>query len=228
MDNSKLTYHKDAFTKNVFEKFTDVCGGDPKEYANILYARFVVEDQSYGDDMYYWGVLKYFQETVVPHKIAVYQAGVELLKNKELGLYLPSGDRELFLRNLWIHDMSKFSADEAFGYALYNRKTGSGKEGFERSWHHHKMNNPHHPEHWLNPNRSGILEPLTMPHIYVFEMIADWIGAGKTYGSTLEEWLPKNIDKFVFQSPKIVASIIKQFTGINVSLKGNQIVPELV
>ena len=37
-----------------------------------------------------------------------------------------------------------------------------------------------------------------MPKIYVAEMVADWTGAGRTYGSTLEEWLPKNIDSFLF------------------------------
>ena len=37
-----------------------------------------------------------------------------------------------------------------------------------------------------------------MPALYVMEMIADWMGAGKTYGSTLEEWLPNNLHKFRF------------------------------
>lgn len=218
MDYSKKTDNKEAFRLNVFKTFTDACGGDSQEFADILYAKFIVEDFAYSDDMYYWGILNYFQETVIPHKIAVYQAGLELSRNPKISDYLSNQEKEDFLRNLWLHDMSKFSANEAFGYAMYNRETGHGKEGFELAWHHHKMNNPHHPEYWLNPNRSGELEPLQMPNVYILEMIADWIGAGKTYGSTLEEWVPKNINKFKFQPLAKIAEIIRHFTGIQVAI----------
>ncbi len=218
MTYSKRKTLKEAFTRNAFKLFTNACGGDAEEFADLLYARFTIEDFAYGDDMYYWGILKYFEETVVPHKIAVYQAGLELSQQPWFSNYLKESEKEVFLENLWLHDMSKFSANEAFGYAMYNRKTGSGKEAFEKSWHHHKMNNPHHPEYWFNPNRAGELEPIPMPNIYIMEMIADWIGAGKTYGSTLEEWLPKNIDKFSFgKAESVVMSILKDY-GINEEL----------
>lgn len=203
--------NKEAFTKNVFSKFTKACGGDAKDLADIIYAKFTVEDFAYHDDMHYWGVVDYFEKTVVPHKIAVYQAGVELAHQPWISKYLKDQEKEQFHENLWLHDISKFSANEAFGYAMYNRKTGHGKEAFEVSWHHHKMNNPHHPEYWLNPDRSGKLDPIPMPALYVIEMISDWIGAGKTYGSTLEEWLPDNLWKFSFgKSTSIVKNILKE------------------
>ena len=88
------------------------------------------------------------------------------------------------------------------------------------------MNNPHHPEYWLNPNRSGELEPLPMPNIYTLEMIADWIGAGKTYGSTLEEWLPKNINKFKFKPLGKIAEMIRDFTGIRVVMEDYKLIVE--
>ena len=93
---------------------------------------------------------------------------------------------------------------------------------FEKAWHHHKQNNPHHPEYWLNPNRSGILDVLPMPKIYVLEMIADWIGAGKTYGSTLEEWLPSNLHKFVWhrETANNVFSILLHL-GIKTEFNGS-------
>ena len=56
--------------------------------------------------------------------------------------------------------------------------------------------NPNHPEYWLNPTRNGSLKPLDMPKIYVLEMVADWIGAGKTYGDEIDTWLPGNLHTF--------------------------------
>ena len=212
MTYSKRKDNKVAFTRNVFALFTNACGGSASEFADILYARFTVEDFAYSDDTYYWGVVGYFEETVIPHKIAVYQAGLELSRQEWFKKYLTDSEKEQFLENLWLHDMSKFSANEAFGYAMYNRQTGHGKDGFELAWHHHKMNNPHHPEYWFNPNRSGELEPIPMPNLYAMEMIADWIGAGNTYGSTLDEWLPKNIDKFKFgKSENTVMNMLNDY-----------------
>lgn len=167
----KSSQLKSALAKNVFKLFTEEVGGDPEEMADILYGKYIVEDFAYSDDWYYWGIIKYFTDTVIPHKIAVYKAGEELIAKEWFHLY--KIDAEQFRDNLWLHDLSKFSANEAFGYAMYNRETGSGKEGFEAAWHHHKMNNPHHPEYWLNPNREGKLEYVPMPEICAMEMIAD-------------------------------------------------------
>ena len=228
MDYSKRIDNKEAFKKNVFKLFTDACGGSVDEFTDILYAKYTVEDFAYHDDMYYWGVHGYFIDKVIPHKIAVYQAGMELSRKPELQYILTEQVKEDFLRNLWLHDMSKFCANEAFGYAMYNFKDPhpASKEGFEAAWHHHKMNNPHHPEYWLNPNRSGELEPLSMPPIYIIEMIADWIGAGKTYGSTLEEWLPKNISKFKFKHLSKTAEIIRAATGLNIKQEDYRLIIE--
>lgn len=208
--------NKDSFTQNIFKLFTDACGGGSEAFANELYSKFVVEDFAYHDDMYYWGVFGYFKNVVIPHKIAVYQSGLELSRQPWFDTYIKGDDKELFLNNLWVHDMSKFSANEAFGYSMHDFKNPSdnSKAAFEKAWHHHKMNNPHHPEYWLNPNRSGELEPIAMPAIYVMEMIADWIGAGKTYGSTLEDWLPKNLYKFKFGSSKSLVKNILEDMGI--------------
>ena len=228
MDYSMLTDNKEAFTKNVFRLFTNTCGGSPESFASMLYGKYTVEDFAYGDDMYYWGVLKYFTDVVVPHKIAVFEAGMRLLHHKKLK-HLMVGDRkEEFAKNLWIHDMSKFSANEAFGYAMHDFKNphAKSKEGFYLAWHHHKMNNPHHPEYWLNPNSGGALEPLPMPDIYILEMIADWEGAGKTYGSSIEEWLPKNISRFKFSNRSRVAEIIRDATDINVKMENGVLIVE--
>jgi len=129
-------------------------------------------------------------DRVVKHKIEVYKAGMELPIQDNL--------KRRFQYLLEIHDLSKFSVNEAPGYANHDFKSKEFDLEFEKAWHHHKMVNPHHPEYWLNPGRDGKCEPIPMPEIYVWEMVADWIGAGKTYGSTLEAWLPDNLPKFLF------------------------------
>lgn len=194
--------NKESFKNNVFKNFTDACGGDLDEFTDIVYSRYTIEDFSYSDDVNYWGMIDYFNNVVIPHKIAVYQAGVELSRQewfKDLHFSMTE-----FLGNIWLHDISKFSANECFGYAFSNFKTGKMSEGFPSAWNHHKNHNPHHPEYWLSVNKNGETNPLPMPKIYVAEMVADWIGAGETYGSTLEEWLPKNINSFLFHQSTVV------------------------
>lgn len=166
-------------------------------------------------------ILEYLYNVVKPYKKEVYNAGMEILNSSKIDGLLSEQEKLNFRYNLVFHDFSKISVNEVFGYANYDRKAGTGKAEFELAWHHHKMNNPHHPEYWLNPNCRGELEPLPMPKIYILEMIADWIGAGKTYGSTLVEWLPSNIGKFQFANPLEVSQLIERFTGIETHLEAN-------
>lgn len=188
-----------AFTNQVFRLFTDAIGDrTAEEFADTLYGLYTVEDFLYSDDWKYFNVLGYFQKTVVPHKIAVYQAGLELSKNKGLMSRINPSE---FLDNLWIHDMSKFSANEAWGYV--NMKA-ENKTEFNLAWHHHKQHNPHHPEHWFSVKKDGSTELLKMPRIYILEMISDWIGAGKTYGNEIQDWLPDNIQRFSFHEDTAV------------------------
>ena len=231
MDNSKYyepmvqTYSKrldcqQAFKYQVFRHFVDACGGDLDEFTKIVYSRFVVEDFCYSDDWKYFNVLEYFQQKVIPHKIAVYQAGIELTRQKWFKeLFI---DRAQFIENLWLHDISKFSANESFGYAFHDFKSKELDLGFEMAWHHHKQFNQHHPEHWLNPNRKGELETIPMPKLFIVEMVADWIGAGLTYGNTLEKWLPDNIHKFLWhEKTAIELQGILINIGIDVKINGS-------
>ncbi|MGC3945322.1 MAG: DUF5662 family protein [Chryseolinea sp.] len=193
----KSTQTKEAFKQNVFKLFTDAVGGDLDEFTEIVYSRFTIDDYAYHDDMYFFGVEQFFITRVIPHKIAVYEAGMRLLPKLEdrLNLDIPE---EQFKDNLWLHDISKFCNQEAFGYAMhdFNNPRPSSKALFDSAWHHHKMNNPHHPEHWFSVDRKGETAALEMPHIYVAEMVADWLGAGVTYGTPTGEWLMKNYPTF--------------------------------
>lgn len=205
MDFTKTEDFKSLLIKNVFTGFTNEVGGSPTEFANILYKRFVVEDFFMHDVECYEKIENYFIN-VVRHKIAVYKAGMSILKISDFNL---TGEEiKDFERNLWEHDISKFSAQESYGYTFYDFKSGEGKELFDYAWHHHKMNNPHHPEYWLNPDKEGLIKPLTVPKIYILEMISDWIGAGKTYNSSFEDWLPLNLHRFRFKNAGDVCNIL--------------------
>ena len=217
---SKRIDNQEAFKYQVFRLFTEACGGDLDEFTKIVYSRFVVEDFSYSDDWKYFNVLEYFKGKVIPHKVNVYQAGIELSRNEWFKeLYI---DKAQFIENLWLHDISKFSANESFGYAFHDFTSKELDLGFEMAWHHHKQVNEHHPEYWLNANRSGKLEIIPMPKLFIVEMVADWIGAGRTYGSTLEKWLPDNIHKFVWhEKTAIELNAILSNIGIKTKIQGS-------
>lgn len=224
MNYAKSKQQRESFSKNVLKNFTDACGGDPFDLFDTLQGKYTVDDFAYHDDWYYFGVTDYMNKVIVPHKISVFQAGKRILSNPEIDRDLSHREKEEFEYNLWIHDLSKFSADEVFGYAMYNRETGSGKEQFEKAWHHHKMHNPHHPEYWMNPSRSGELEALPIPNIYSLEMIADWIGAGETYGTPLNTWAATNLPKFKFKNRSKIAELIRDYTGVNVKMENGVLI----
>lgn len=226
MNYAQSKQQREAFAKNVFKNFTDACGGDPFEMFDILQGKYTVDDFAYHDDWYYFGIVDYMNKVIIPHKIAVYEAGMKILNNPLIDRDLSTQEKEDFRYNLWIHDLSKFSANEVFGYAMYNRGTGHGKDQFEKAWHHHKMHNPHHPEYWLNPNRSGELDPLPIPNIYALEMIADWIGAGKTYGTPIEEWAKTNLPKFKFAHRSKLQELISNYAGLNCKIGDRVLVVE--
>lgn len=192
----KQTDNKIPFTK-LIEKFTTATTGSANEFTDILYQRFVVEDFRFSDDWKYWTIYEYFDNILIPHKINVYNAGLHLSKESWFKEYCNyKVDLDEYLDNLWLHDLSKFSANESFGYAFNDFTKDAPSLEFKYAWQHHKVMNPHHPEYWLNPTRNGSLKPLDMPKIYVLEMVADWIGAGKTYGDEIDTWLPGNLHTF--------------------------------
>lgn len=84
------------------------------------------------------------------------------------------------------HDLSKFSPIEFFESVKYYQGNRSPidackeKKGYSKGWQHHKGRNPHHYEYWVdNLDHGG--EALIMPREYAFEMVCDYIGAGKAY-----------------------------------------------
>jgi hypothetical protein len=183
------------------------CGIDlnvtSEEIVNYMYACYEMESQVYGDDFYFFPIDKYFDKIVISHKIEVFVAGCKMLNIIEKWGRVFRVNRDEFISQLLLHDLSKFSVSE-LGYAFYNFKdkdknSTTTKIDFELAWNHHKHNNKHHPEHWLSVSRKGELDNVfDMPYCYILEMVADWIGASAVYGNPIKEWIEKNIYTFKF------------------------------
>lgn len=186
-----------------------------------LFGKYWPSDEQVSDP----AIMAYYRGVVVPHKVEVYKAGIEI--GTKLGgskWSIPSD----FIGQLLHHDLSKFSKEEA-AYATHNFKDKSQNSeqqviDFEVAWNHHKHHNPHHPEHWICIRMDGGLDQvLPMPYKYVLEMVADWVGAGRTYGNTLENWLPNNIQSFLFHDETInhLQFILGTAFGIKIKHSGN-------
>lgn len=88
---------------------------------------------------------------------------------------------------LVIHDWQKFTSSEFTQYAKYFQggKLNEDESPFMFAWVHHVHKGPHHWEYWLlhpDYNFSAATEGMIpMPMKFVREMVADWMGASKTY-----------------------------------------------
>lgn len=107
-----------------------------------------------------------------------------IIKHKWFVL-LASRQLKVSLWRAFIHDISKFRPSEWIPYAntFYN-KDGSSRyqetKEFNLAWNHHQKRNKHHWQYWTLVKDDGKLICLEIPEKYVREMIADWIGAGKS------------------------------------------------
>lgn len=132
--------------------------------------------------------IRFLYATVV-HKWHVYYAG------RRLGV----GRWQLL-----IHDLSKFRPREfvPYGKFFYSRP-GAGwlkavtdpqhQPHMLAGWLSHIQRNPHHWQHWCLINGASVvasrgttvevnpIDALPMPRKYVFEMLADWMAAGRAY-----------------------------------------------
>lgn len=97
-----------------------------------------------------------------------------------------------------IHDWSKFLPSEFIPYARYFYGIGSKKK-FNEAWLHHQHRNKHHWQRWMltldSASSDGKIHALPMPDRYRREMLADWHGAGRAYGSPTKKWYRQNKDQ---------------------------------
>lgn len=106
---------------------------------------------------------------------------------------------------LLLHDMSKFLPAEMPHYTRQFFGDADDPIGFVIAWNHHQKINKHHWEYWV-PVTDTIFEewedlkPLPIPEKYIREMLADWLGASRTYNGTWPDldnwkWFNENFNK---------------------------------
>jgi hypothetical protein len=119
------------------------------------YYRFAIRQQ--------WSYFKY----VMRHKWFVLVAGVSL---KVPVIQLLLHDWTKFLPSLWL----------AYANAFY-AKNGSSRycnHFLQYAWNWHQKIEKHHWQAWMLQEDGGESVVLPMPVKFVYEMIADWMGAG--------------------------------------------------
>lgn len=94
------------------------------------------------------------------------------------------------------HDMSKYEEIEFEPYRIHYNPTQVGEnelpeniKAYENAWMHHKVNNPHHWEYWLEDN--GELTEITdmeLRKMYAVEMLADWTSMSMYYQNEPIDW----------------------------------------
>lgn len=97
------------------------------------------------------------------------------------------------------HDLSKLSNEEFIPYRKQFfptsfEKLADNKEAFDLAWRHHKENNPHHWEHWIEKHNT------VMPDNYdgraqFICMVCDWMAMSMKFGDTPREYYEKNKNK---------------------------------
>jgi len=97
------------------------------------------------------------------------------------------------------HDLSKLLPSEWLPYCRYFYCDANSAKDFDMAWLRHQHRNPHHWQYWVLRMDNGSTVAQPMPRKYVFEMLCDWIGAGRAITGKYEvkEWWQKNRDKMV-------------------------------
>ncbi len=124
------------------------------------------------------------------------------------------------LKEISMHDESKFSDEEFDGYRLHFYPTDEEKnttkseddirleqEKFEEAWKHHYMNNDHHPFYWQyhkyerNEDKITFVEcekldiPTDMTIKAILHMICDWEAMSIKFNTNTVEWYCTKAEK---------------------------------
>jgi hypothetical protein len=124
-----------------------------------------------------------------------------------------------------LHDLSKFSPTEFKAYAIYFYGTPKHQntDDFNNAWELHIKRNKHHWNYWVSRVQVRTVGfeqywvmPKEMPDVYVKEMVADWVGAGKaiTGHNDIHEWYEKNKNEITlhYNTKKRVEKLLEKYS----------------
>lgn len=145
-----------------------------------------------------------------------------LFKNALLHFKTVCAHKYYVFKNCWVagiplqgllHDLSKFSPTEFIESVRYFQGNDSPinackkANGYSEAWLHHRGNNKHHYEYWVDNFDNGG-KTLQMPYKYAVELICDNLAAGKTYnkkGFTYKgqyEWWLNRLERPIAMHPQ--------------------------
>lgn len=97
-----------------------------------------------------------------------------------------------YVRQFYLEDGTRINVRDVTG--SYDARAQTRE--FNYAWLDHQKSG-HHWQAWVLIGDGGVLSAVKIPDRYLREMVADWIGAGKTQGNGAREWYQKNKDKMV-------------------------------
>lgn len=136
---------------------------------------------------------------VLRHKWFVFWACMQLQVPFWIAL---THDWTKFLPREWSPYVRQFYNEDGTKKPFIRDKTGAYDPSvqpveFQAAWLSHQRNK-HHWQAWVLLGDKGYLSALPIPRVYVREMVADWIGAGKAQGKADPKgWYAKNGNKMV-------------------------------
>lgn len=125
-----------------------------------------------------------YLDYVDEHRENVMKAFEKNGKRYMLLLGVPEKDYDMIKAQIQSHDLSKYGKDEFEPYRnrFFPKKDEPyDRDGFEKAWIHHYMNNPHHWDFWQGIDGE---EPREMKLNYLVELLADWEAMSMKFGGT--------------------------------------------
>lgn len=165
-----------------------------------------------------------YNEYLIDHLSNVKKAADWLMKNAVFSLF-KDDYKDSIIRRLGMigndHDKSKYSIEEFKPYADHFYGNSHDKKEFNKAWHHHIINNPHHWNHWCFVDSTGndnIVECVDIPIEYIIEMIADWWSFSWKSGNLYEifDWYESHKDGIIvtFRTREYIELILGYIKGV--------------
>lgn len=213
------------FRRYSVNQFCDAVKVDPAAFWATVISEFTLDSPQFTNLKTRDKVEAYFKDRFIPRKIEVYNAGLKLLRTSWFeGLEV---DDVEFRKALILHNISRFAADEAIGYAFCNPYDANYDGLFDSAHKHNRKYNRNQPQYYACPPDDKDLPWMAMPMVNVLVMIADWIALCKLNNIDFEtylvgnlrryKWYPSTSDK-VKQVLEYMGFVVKHFRGYSIRI----------
>jgi hypothetical protein len=118
-----------------------------------------------------------------------------------------------------IHDESKLTDQEFHGYRenFYpedeeDSNNDHVKKCFDVAWNHHQKSNPHHWQYWVLVEDKDNTKILSMPFVYIIEMLCDWSAMSLKFNDKPSEFYNNSKARMILS--KDTSKCIERFIGV--------------